>query len=179
MFLIIVRNKFLTIPSKFLHVKCAEIDLEDLDKFLMPSNFILIHILKSDSTDLIHKLYCTFSESYKIFFISCKVEMISLVILFLLGVSDAAQNGTQRSCAGTAGETCVFPFDYYGTVYYACVQEESEYLDPWCATHVDSEGSYTGDWAECNSECPVCETTSRNIIIYIDIVLKIVFRSCL
>ena len=65
-FFIIVRNKFLTIPSKFLHVKCAEIDLEDLNKFLMPSNFILIHILKSDSNDLIHKLYCTFSESYRV-----------------------------------------------------------------------------------------------------------------
>ena len=50
----------------------------------------------------------------------------SLLALLPLALGDGSAgpggNGTVRSCAGQAGESCIFPFDYYGTVYYACVK---------------------------------------------------------
>ena len=92
--------------------------------------------------------------------------MICFILLAFLAISEGTEyrNGTQRSCAGTGGEHCVFPMDYYGTVYYSCIKEEGDWIDPWCATEVDSDGGYIGEWAECNSECPVCETTNRKNI---------------
>ena len=42
-------------------------------------------------------------------------------------------------------------------------QEEDDFIDPWCASRVDSSGGYVGEWVECNSECPVCKTVdSKN-----------------
>ena len=42
------------------------------------------------------------------------------------------------------------------------VQEEDDFIDPWCATAVNSAGEYIGQWAECNAECPVCETKDHS-----------------
>ena len=41
-------------------------------------------------------------------------------------------------------------------------QEEDDFIDPWCASEVDSSGGYVGEWVECNSECPVCKTVDSN-----------------
>ena len=117
------------------------------------------------------------------FYVSIKIIMICLILLAFLAASSEVtgyHNGTQRSCAGQGGEHCIFPMDYYGTIYYACIKEEGDWIDPWCATAVDADGGYTGDWAECNSECPVCKTTNSKIcVIKLAICLTFDFRSCL
>ena len=115
-----------------------------------------------------------------------------ILCLSLFPPTRARDNATVRGCAGQShfspvkspsqcqvsgvnGSPCIFPFDYYGTVYYACVwvssprcldnsnrkaalSQQSFIPEGWCATRVDGSGAYTGDWEECNSECPVCKT---------------------
>ena len=84
-----------------------------------------------------------------------------IVILLFVHCSysqSSPENGTVRSCRGVDGSQCFFPFDYYGTVYYACIKEEDDFIDPWCATSVGSNNEYEGNWEECNSDCPVCKT---------------------
>ena len=82
-----------------------------------------------------------------------------VILLFVqFSYSQSLENGTVRSCRGVDGSQCFFPFDYYGTVYYACIKEEDDFIDPWCATSVGSNNEYEGNWEECNSDCPVCKT---------------------
>jgi len=52
--------------------------------------------------------------------------------------------------AKTGDCECIFPFTYpkTGKKYTSCTADD--HTEPWCATKVDSEGTYVGEWANCN-----------------------------
>ena len=62
---------------------------------------------------------------------------------------------TFSDVATTIGSRCVFPFTYKGTTFNTCASaatSASSHPKLWCATGVDAEGNYDGNWANCG-EC--------------------------
>ena len=52
------------------------------------------------------------------------------------------------------GKPCIFPFSYKGIEYTECTTIDND-RKHWCATKVDTNGSYIdGKWGNCNSICP-------------------------
>ena len=59
-----------------------------------------------------------------------------------------------------AGETCVFPFVFNGTLYNGCTRVDNKNV-AWCATAVDTKGvRVAGRWGNCEPGCPDHEATS-------------------
>ena len=53
------------------------------------------------------------------------------------------------------GETCDFPFTYFGTEYKECTTVEED--KPWCLTDQSS-----GDWGYCRESCSSTNQPSGN-----------------
>lgn len=50
---------------------------------------------------------------------------------------------------GIVDRDCIFPFRYNGVAYDRCTMVDQNV--PWCATAVDGEGNYVGEWGVCSS----------------------------
>ena len=49
-------------------------------------------------------------------------------------------------------DSCVFPFEYKGTVYKACT--DFDHSTFWCSTKVDGHGKHVyGYWEPCGPAC--------------------------
>ena len=46
---------------------------------------------------------------------------------------------------------CHFPFKYKGSNYNQCTRDGHHQL--WCATQVDADGNYNGNWKNCDENC--------------------------
>ena len=46
---------------------------------------------------------------------------------------------------------CNFPFTYLGVTYKECTTVAHHKL--WCATQVDADGNYNGNWKNCDKDC--------------------------
>merc|ERR1712130_458002 len=65
------------------------------------------------------------------------------------------------ACSTTTGQSCVFPFTYNGVQHTACTL--SGFPTPWCSTQTDGSGTHvTGNYGNCNADCPMEETGSNN-----------------
>ena len=47
-------------------------------------------------------------------------------------------------------DCCVFPFTYNDITYNQCTHYHDQ---AWCATEVDADGNYNGNWKVCNKNC--------------------------
>jgi hypothetical protein len=53
-------------------------------------------------------------------------------------------------------KSCVFPFEFYGTIYNECTWEAAYDDKAWCSTEVDSDGRFVqGKWGDCSLGCPI------------------------
>ena len=69
------------------------------------------------------------------------------------------QNVQHASC-----NQCRFPFKYQGVDYNECTMKDERYL--WCATDVDVNGEYNGNFGWCSSSCaaPPQQNNDQNTI---------------
>ena len=54
---------------------------------------------------------------------------------------------------------CHFPFKYEGVTYNQCTKAKSARL--WCATQVDADGEYIGEWERCDDNCKKSDCISN------------------
>ena len=54
-------------------------------------------------------------------------------------------------------DCCIFPFTYNNITYNQCTKT-GHINQTWCATEVDADGNYNGNWKNCNENCKKGET---------------------
>ena len=64
-------------------------------------------------------------------------------------------------CKTEEGKLCVFPFKYNGATYTTCTTEDNggKY---WCATEVNVNGGYNGNYGNCGSTCNIGNQVNLN-----------------
>ena len=94
-------------------------------------------------------IYTNFQKIFKTIYNSLHLLLCKFLEHFILLVNVTGFHSIHlfSACQTLNGYSCVFPFEYKGTLYTSC--KNGKHNIPWCSTKNDQQGRYQ-KWDYCN-----------------------------
>ncbi|XP_040579517.1 uncharacterized protein [Lepeophtheirus salmonis] len=106
----------------------------------------------------------------------------SISYIVILALCCSSINGVKGKCPTTAGDQCIFPFNYGGKTYQACTTIDYNGVY-WCATSLHANGE-TKNYGDCSSSCSSapsgnsCKTTAGQSCIFPFVYNSQIYNTC-